>query len=388
MNERAKARRGMPVKPWSGQGTLFVTGATGLLGGEALARILEGAPDLRAVALVRGMARWRRAARHHGFDARRVTALPGDLRLPGLGLPASLRDHLATSVTSVLHAGADVIFSRTLDDSRASNVEGTRNLLEVADGWPAVERFVHVSTAFVAGRRTGWIPEEEPERAWARASAEGWVNAYERSKWEAEQEVRAARRDWTILRPASVVFDLTRRGVTQFNAAHQALRLFRRGLVPMLPGRPETPVDLVPADWVAERLARAVIGPSLPGRTFQLCAGRGAMPLEELLATTWSVWREEAAWRRRGIPEPALVDGQTYALFHRSVEQTADEGLKRAAETLGHFAPQLALPKRFDTRGAEAALGGAAPPVASYWRALLEHLHALDWGFRAIGAAA
>jgi hypothetical protein len=55
--------------------------------------------------------------------------------------------------------------------------------------------------------------------------------------------------------------------------------------------------------------------------------------------------------------------------------------------SLSHFAPQLALPKRFDTTLADTALGEAAPLVAAYWTRMLDHLLASNWGgTRAVAA--
>jgi hypothetical protein len=53
--------------------------------------------------------------------------------------------------------------------------------------------------------------------------------------------------------------------------------------------------------------------------------------------------------------------------------------LRRALRGLSHFAPQLALPKRFETAGADALLGAPAPPVGSYWARVVEHLLAARW---------
>jgi nucleoside-diphosphate-sugar epimerase len=349
---------------------LFLTGATGLVGGAVLARMLRADPALRVAVLVRDPARWR------GID--RVTPIPGDLRAPGLGMAADVRAALAREVDLVLHAAADVVFSRPLDIARATNVEGTRRVLELALAWPRVARVVYVSTAFVAGRRTGSIAEAE------EGGAAGWVNAYEQSKWEAERLVRAAPLPWVILRPSTIVCDDHRAAaVTQYNAVHHAVRLLRRGLVPMIPSAPGATVDLVPADYVAAAIAALAVRDGLPGRTVHLCAGAGALPVGDLLQSTWEVFARDVGWRRKALPRPLLADLATYALLERSIDQTGDEPLRRALRGLSHFAPQLALPKRFETAGADALLGAPAPPVGSYWARVVEHLLAARWGMAA-----
>jgi len=348
---------------------LFLTGATGLVGGGVLQRMLRADPDLRVAVLVRDGSRW------PGIP--RVTPVVGDLLAPGLGLAADARATLAREVRLVVHAAADVVFSRPLDVARATNVEGTRRLLELAAEWPEVERITYVSTAFVAGRHTGAIPEAEAD------GAAGWVNAYEQSKWEAERVVRAAARPWVILRSSTIVCDDAAGTVSQFNAVHLAVRLLHRGLVPMIPAEGAATVDVVPAGYVTSAIAALAVRGDLDGRTVHLCAGRGALPVVELLEATWDVFARDAAWRRKALPRPVLTDLATYALLERSIEQTGDEALRRALRGLSHFAPQLALPKRFETAGADALLGAPAPPVRAYWTRVVEHLLAARWGIAA-----
>lgn len=351
---------------------LFLTGATGLVGSQVLARMLRADPTLHAVVLVRDLSRW--------TPTERVRAVLGDLRSDGLGLAPDVRASLARHVTVVVHAAADVVFSRPLDLARATNVEGTRRVLELAHEWPRVERFVYVSTAFTAGRRTGVIPET------AADGAAGWVNAYEQSKWEAEQLIRAARFSWLILRSSTIACDDTGGAVSQYNAVHHAVRLLHRGLVPMIPGADGSAVDLVPADYVTRAIAALAARSDLAGRTLHLCAGAGALPLGELLADTWDIFARDAEWRRRALSRPMQTDLETYALLERAIRETGDPGLRRALQGLSHFAPQLALPKRFDTAGADALLGAPAPPVRAYWARIVDHLLATRWAPAGVAA--
>src|SRR5688500_5844418 len=163
----------------------FVTGATGLVGREVVGQLLASPKVARVHVLVRGEAT--------GLP---FTACPvqGDVRLDGLGIVPEARARLAREVTTVVHLAANTSFSQTLDEARATNTEGTRRLLELSGDWPHVSRWVYVSTAFVAGLRTGTIAENDG------CPAAGWANAYEQSKAEAERLVRSTRPDWVIAR--------------------------------------------------------------------------------------------------------------------------------------------------------------------------------------------
>jgi hypothetical protein len=110
------------------------------------------------------------------------------------------------------------------------------------------------------------------------------------------------------------------------------------------------------------------------GRVVHLCAGRNALPLDELLDITYERWAADPEWRRRHIERPALTDLTTYALFERTVEQVGDPSIQRLTRALSHFVPQLALPKLFTTTNAEALLGEAAPLVRELWLPMLDSL--------------
>lgn len=367
----------MTRKTTRGTTIWFVTGATGLLGGATLGRLLADDRHARAVALVRDAAQWPALARQLGAVADRVEPVVGDVTVPGLALGPALDRRLAAEVTGVLHCAADTTFSRPLDDARLVNTEGTRHLLDAAAGWPGAGRFVHVSTAFVAGRRTGMIAEDA-DAPDAGASDAGWVNGYEQSKAEAEALVRSCGGRWLIVRPSTVVCDDASGRVSQPNAVHRALRLYHHGLAAMMPHAPGAVVDLVPADYVAGAIARLAPRTEVAGVAVQLCAGAGALPLEELLDATYGRWARDEGWRRRGVARPALADLETYQLFERTVEETGDRRLRQVLRSLSHFVPQLALPKQFDTRRSD-ALVGAAPAVRSYWPRVLDALLASRW---------
>src|SRR5436190_7973454 len=121
---------------------VLMTGATGFIGMELLARFLEH--DERPVyALVRArddreaQARLSETLRSFFGDGNsrsdRVTAVAADIEQPGLGLDPRRQAQLAEEVTDVLHSAASVSFMLPLAESRQVNVEGTRRMLELAE---------------------------------------------------------------------------------------------------------------------------------------------------------------------------------------------------------------------------------------------------------------
>ncbi len=336
--------------------TILITGATGLLGRSVVARVLDVDRTARVVALVRDPTR----IASLDADLARVSVMFGDVRCPGLGITADARRCLERTATSVIHLAADTTFSQPIEHARSINVDGTAHAIDVASSWRRDVRFVQVSTAFVAGRRTGLIAETSND------GSAGWVNAYEQSKHEAEELVANSGLAWTIMRSSTVVCDTARGGITQRNAIHRSLAMLYRGLAPMLPGSATVPVDLVTTEHVTRAIIDGLRNSAAIGGIFHLCAGSGALPLAEFLDVAFAWWSRDDAWRRRGIARPALADLETYRLFERDVDEVASPSLKRITRALSFFAPQLAYPKHFDTTCAQRFLGYAAPAVREF----------------------
>jgi len=353
--------------------TILITGATGFIGAAVLRDLLTSGAVRHAHVLVRDTASWLTVAASLPERGRAARPLSGDITLPGLGLDAPARARLARTVTAVVHLAADTCFSQPLDHARAVNTTGTANVLELAHALPLMRRFVHVSTAFVAGASTGRILERD------NGGSAGWVNAYEQSKYEAESLVRASAREWAILRPSTIVCDSAAGGITQINAVHRALRLYYHGLASMIPGTEASLVDVVHGAYVSRAIADLALRESSARETYHLCAGAGALPLGELLDTTYAIWAAAPAWKRRSVVRPALTDLATYRLFERSVEDVGDARLRQAVASLSHFAPQMSLSKQFDTTRADAALGYSAPPVRTFWPRFVEELLGTGW---------
>ena len=347
--------------------SILVTGATGLLGRDVLARLLAADSRLHAYVLVRDVGRWLRTMRHLGNQDRVIPVL-GDLCADGLGLAPEARAAICRDVMAIVHLAADTTFSSPLDRARAVNTLGTQRVLELADDCDTPAHVAYVSTAFVAGRRTGVIAED------SHTEHSGWVNAYEQSKYEAERLVTEQASSWVILRSSTVVCDDLAGHITQMNGVHRALNLYRHGLVAMMPGVVGSTVDAVTTAFVADGIARLALRDDAAGKVVHLCAGEGALPLVELLDITYERWAANPAWRKRGIVRPVITDLATYSLFERTIADVGDASLRRIAGALSHFVPQLALPKRFDTTNAEALLGCGAPPVRDFWIPMLDHM--------------
>ncbi len=354
--------------------TVLITGATGLVGGGVLRSILAEDPAIEVFALMRDTAGWNRLSADLGLLAARVVPVRGDVTLPHLGLEPLVRRRLELQTTAIVHAAADTSFSRTLEHSLTVNAVGTQRVVQLAHDCQRLERLSFVSTAFVAGRATGSIPEAD------NGCSAGWVNAYEQSKYEAESIIRTSALPWTILRSSTIVCRTVAGDVSQINAVHRALRIYHRGLAAMMPGDRNNPLDVVTADFVSDAIARLTFDPRAEARTVHLCAGRNALTLGELVDTAYEVWAADPSWRKRGVERAMITDPETYRLFEQAVHETGDPRLRAILTALSYFIPQLALPKIFQTSVAEELLGSTPPCSREFWLPMLRQLRTTNWG--------
>ena len=148
---------------------VLLTGVTGFVGEALLHLMLSEVPGVRVSLLVRPKGSTSGAARIasllgkpifaevvaaaggvEALMAARVHVVEGDLA-DTPPLPAGL--------DAVVHCAGDVSFDPPVDSAFRTNVVGTRELLaRVRECGPDVH-YVHISTAYVAGRRRGSIPE-------------------------------------------------------------------------------------------------------------------------------------------------------------------------------------------------------------------------------------
>jgi len=346
---------------------VLVTGASGTLGQPLVAR-LEAMPSVKGIIALAHV----EPLIALGPSVRVVT---GDVTMnENLGLAPADVESVTSRVTAIIHAAANTRFDTPLPEARATNVAGTRHVLEFARRCPRLERIVALSTTHVAGCRTGTILEDDLEHD------SEFVNTYEATKYEAERELRAAMRDLPIAvaRISTITGDSSSGAITRKSAIHQAVRFMYASLAPMVPGSEDSPVDFITLDHAVRAVAFLATAGFEAGTTWHVCAGADVVPFGELLDLTLRTFLEyRPSWRKRAIERPALVDLPTFELFCKSVDQVGDSTLRASTAAIAHFAPQLAFPKCFDDRRCREALAPAGvtkPPSRVVWSRMVRHL--------------
>lgn len=236
---------------------ILLTGASGFLGREIYALLKSQGHT------VIGMSR-------SGPD------LKGDITKEGL----KIKD--IDSLDCVIHSAALLSFSEAMRKELTEvNVRGTSNVVRYAKK-NKVKKFVYVSTAYVCGNYHGWWYESD------LCQGQDFKNPYEESKWLGEiicQEFfRDDGRELTIVRPSIIIGRRTDGQATAFEGFYAPIKALARvmstmegGLkfpkhekvedkfnVPRLPlpltikGDPDSTLNLVPVDWVAQETVNLI----------------------------------------------------------------------------------------------------------------------------------
>ncbi len=363
---------------------LFLTGGTGSVGLEMLRLLLRQRGDAEGRVLIRANSaaeletRWmkmlslalgRPAVRS---DAPGLRPVSGDITQPGLAMAAADAAWLRDEATHVLHSAASTDFNALMRDIYPVNVEGTRHALAAAATARRLQAFGHVSTLYVAGRRTGRIMEADLDHD------AGFVNAYEESKYEAEQLVRSAMRHIPagIYRLSLLLGRASDGYVHNVLEAHKLFELFLSGRCRHSLGEPTHTLDMLPTDYAGEILYRLFVDHFQPSGTFHISAGDSAPTGAEMSEIFrrhlgdpgWSVdWLSESQWqsiRERGNAE--------------------EYGLSAAAQWMFEIVGDYMLkPKIFDRTRTDRHLGAASlppPRLADYLPGILTRSMAEDWG--------
>jgi len=359
--------------------SLLLTGATGFVGSELLRLLLAAEPDRRIAVFTRQPHRVAELNSPGG-----VLAFQGDIVHPSLGLQDRTYAELSETIAGIIHCAANTRFGLSLSDARAVNTEGTRNLLRFASSCRGLEKFAHVSTAYVAGRAEGRFAEG-PIR-----HQSGYFNTYQQSKHEAEELVLGAmaRLPACLFRLSSIIGDSRTGVVRQFNYVHQLMRLFPRNALPMAPGSPDTKVDLIASDWAVAALGFLFDRGFVPGGFYHICAGpEQSLTFGEIIAAMLGLF-ESHALARRWLPirVPELVPLSRYEQFVEQSRSGGDPLLNELLKALGYFLPHLALFQVFDNQRTLEALaksGLQLPSINACFDKVARYCLETNWGSRA-----
>jgi NAD(P)-dependent dehydrogenase (short-subunit alcohol dehydrogenase family) len=347
----------------------FVTGATGFIGRNLVARLLQREGTIYALVRAGSRGRLEELRTGWGADGARVVPVAGDLSQPSLGVSEEDLVAMRGEVDHFFHLAAIYDITAGSESQEVANVDGTRHAVELAG---AIEAgcFHHVSSIAAAGLYRGeWREDmfDEAERL--------DTNPYFRTKHEAERLVREeSPRPWRAYRPGIVVGDSRTGEIDKIDGPYyffKALQRARRVLPSWLPtvGIEGGEINIVPVDYVAAAIDHIAHQPDLDGRAFHLTDPNPKTAGEVVNLFAKAADAPQMTVRLdTDLTEPASGLARTaLRLF-----PPAKRGLKMALAQLDLPASVLAYvdyPTSFDSTEARKALEGSGievPPLESY----------------------
>ena len=278
---------------------VLLTGANGFLGTQVALRLLRSY-NYKIIALIRGNDKqhatnrlsraWWEFPELLDELGNRIHVLNGDITRNELGIEKQEYKNLIQTVTHIIHTAADWKLKSSLEELQKINVQGTENMLKLAQlahEDHGLERFSHVSTAYVAGGKKGVVSED------SLTSKYGFLSDYEKTKFESEVLVRKSGFDVSIFRPSMIVGDSSTGYIKTFNTVYVPLRLYLSGKLKIIPVSRSMKINLVPVDYVADSIVKLTFEGKAVNKTFHLTAPVESLPTLEELIEFVREWSEE-----------------------------------------------------------------------------------------------
>ncbi|MGF7117065.1 AMP-binding protein [Methanobacterium oryzae] len=281
------------------KGYVLLTGANGFLGTQVALRLIRQY-NHKIIALIRGRNKedavnklyraWWEFSELRDEISNKIHVVNGDISKNELGMEKEEYEKLVRTVTHVIHTAADWSLKSSSEELQKVNVQGTQNVLELAysaHGDHGLERFSHVSTAYVAGGKMGIVSEDD------LTSEYGFLSDYEKTKFESEARVKKSSFDISIFRPSMIVGDSSTGYIKTFNTVYVPLKLYLSGKLKVIPVSPDMKINMVPVDYVADSVVKLTFDYRAVNKTFHLTAPKEALPTVKELIKYVKEWSKE-----------------------------------------------------------------------------------------------
>lgn len=268
---------------------IFITGATGFLGGELLVDLSRRNEVNKIYCLVRAGSKEKATQRlkkvfdFHGdvFDPERIIPVQGDLAQEDL-TDILLEEKMLGDVNYIVHSAANTSFSPIYDKLvEEINIHGLEKVLKWSQSLKALETFVYVGTATICGKQARNRTVKETESP--DLCAEHLVK-YTYTKMQGEIALRRYLPEEKILivRPSIILGDsrpwTPRSYVIMWTLA--CMNFLR-----MIPANAHTLLDMVPVDYVSQSVVKIMFS-KRKYNTYHISAGdKGATTPADLAKT-------------------------------------------------------------------------------------------------------
>ena len=362
----------------------LITGATGFVGREFVHHLLRQGVESKSITVVvrSGQARSSRQKFINSLsdiaDEQKladIRVVDGDIAAKYFGLDRECWRKLTFS-THIVHMAALTRFDADIISARRNNVEGVRNIIELATAAKqnaVLQHWSHISTAYVVGSRTDKVQAGELDYGGT------FRNAYEQTKNEAEQLLQPLIREFplTIFRP-SIIVGRSDNGVAgNCNTVYWAIRNYLSGQTKVY-ANADTPLDLIPVDYVVSAIYKLIANPESKGKTIVLAGG------DKTTVTLYEFAEYICEYLDSPLPElvdPVKLKRMRLLMSLAKLSKRHRQFIQQAQSYLPYFSQN----PRFDTSETEKLLRHSklsVPYLHEYIDTMLDYCLQKSWGRR------
>ena len=359
----------------------FITGGTGFIGRNFIDKLKDREGDIYVLTRAASMHKFEELQQRMGNSGDRLIPVTGDLKQPLLGVDEATIADLKGKIKHFCHFAAIYDIAASAEAQTATNIDGTRNAIRLAE---AVEAgcFEHVSSIAAGGMYQGTFREDMFDEA------ENLDHPYFSTKHDSEGIVRdECQVPWRVYRPAMVVGNSKTGEIDKIDGAYyffKSLQKIRRVLPPWFPliGIEGGKFNIVPVDYVVDAMDHIVHQGDLEGRCFHLTD-----PEHHSMGNMMNIFADAGHAPRFNMRLDTRMFG-----FIPSFVRTTLAGLPPVKRIINTLLEDMGLPDsvtmfmnyptRYDNRDTERALKGSgiscpdlrdyAPVIWDYWERNLD----------------
>lgn len=325
--------------------TIFITGATGFLGGELLVDLAKRKDVSKIYCLVRAGSKEKATERlkkvfsfhNDHFDAKKIIPVLGDLAQADLS-ESLIENAELKDINYIVHSAANTSFSPIYDKMVEDiNIKGLEKILKWTVTLPQLETFLYVGTATICGKqiKNRLVFEDESPNP----EAEHLVK-YTYTKMRGEIKVRKYLPEDKILivRPSIILGDsrpwTPRSYVIMWTLA--CMNFLR-----MIPANAGTKLDMVPVDYVSDTTVKLLFTRDRKYNVYHISSGKNGCTTPADLARTIEeaypdapkfnfigrdLMKDVKMWSRKRLNEKSLLNGHaSYLEYWNSIMEDTGE---------------------------------------------------------------
>jgi NAD(P)-dependent dehydrogenase (short-subunit alcohol dehydrogenase family) len=359
----------------------FITGGTGFLGRFFIDKLKQREGTIYVLTRPGSEHKFEALQQRFGEGCERLVPVTGDLRQPLLGVGEEVISELKGSIRHFCHFAAIYDIAATAEAQTATNIDGTRNAVQLAQALDA-GCFQHVSSIAAGGLYRGTFREDMFEEA------ENYEHPYFATKHDSEGIVRnECQVPWRVYRPAMVVGHSKTGEIDKIDGAYyffKTLQKLRKILPPWFPliGLEGGKFNVVPVDYVVDAMDYIAHKPDLDRGCFHL-----SDPEHHSMGNLMNIFAEAGHTPKFSM----RLDSRIFGFIPKFVRDTV-AGLPPVKRIISTLLADMGLPDsvtmfmnyptRYDNRDAERALKGSgikcpdlhdyAATIWDYWERNLD----------------